>query len=71
MPARVRISVGRSALRLYDDDDLADHPFELPIENIADLNIGVAGDITGRHHRVVVRIHRGGAADHPLGELLR
>ena len=56
---------------VHDADDLAEHRLELSFENAADFNIGVAGRITGRYHRVVVGIHGGGAADHPFGELLR
>src|ERR1700757_360636 len=58
-------------LGVDDVDDLAQHNLKLLLENLANLNIGVTGGITGRHHRVVVCIDRGGAADHPLGELLR
>ena len=80
VPARVRISVGRSSLigwavpAFISASTMAtiwrSTAFELPLENVADLDIGVAGGITGRHHRVVVRVDGGGTADHPLGELL-
>ena len=80
-PARVRTSVGMSSLigcavpAFISASTMptiwSQHRLELSVENFADLDIGVARDVTGRHHRVVVRVDRGGTADHPLGELLR
>ncbi len=80
-PARVRTSVGMSSLigcavpAFISASTMAtiwlQHHLELLFENVADLGVGVAGGVAGRHHRVVVRIDRGRTAHHPLGELLR
>lgn len=58
----------RLRLVLDDLDDLVDDRPHLLIEDLADLGIGAAGRIAGRHDRVVVRVDEGGTADHALGE---
>ena len=57
-------------LGLDDGDDVAQYHFELLLEDLPDLGIGVAGGVTGHHDRVIVRVHGGGTSDHSLGELL-
>ena len=57
-----RQSCSRRAIDLVDDAVVE------VVHHLADLRVGVAGDRARRHDRVVVGVHRRGAADHPLGE---
>ena len=73
--ASVRTRAGRSseigrasASCSSEGDDLVDDAVVEVVHHLADLRVGVAGHRARRHHRVVVRVHRRGAADHPLGE---
>ena len=63
---------GAGSQLVFDDaDDLLDHAFDLLVEQVADLGVGVARGVACRHHRVVVGIDRRGTSDHPLGERRR
>ena len=58
-------------LGLHDGHDVVDDDVVVAVEDVADLGVAVAGIGARRHDRVVMGVHGGGAAHHPLGELGR
>ena len=61
----------RIGVLFEERDELVDDAVVEVVHHLADLRVGIAGHRARRQHRIVVGVHRGGTADHPLRERRR